>query len=328
MYDITTIGSAIQDIYVFSNKFSVHADPRKTSGKSEYFEFGTKIELDDIFIGVGGGASNAAFTFKNQGFKTACIARIGDDGTGVDVRKRIKNYGIKDIFIVDKNNRTGRGVFFLGRSGEKTVLVYRGATNDFKASEIKENYIKNTKWLYLTSLGGNIATLERISKLAEKFSKKIMINPGKNEIVKYKKRLLKVLKNSEIILFNREEASLISGRAFSNIKGMLEEMKKNCPNSIILITEGEHGLYTIVDNVMKHVIIKPVKSVDMTGAGDAFGSGFLAGYIKSKGNIYSALDLGVKNSAAVVREIGAKNGLLQKTKISKKISSNIKNLIK
>lgn len=328
MNDITTIGSAIQDIYVFSNKFSVHADPRKTSGKSEFFEFGTKIELDNIFIGVGGGATNAAFTFKNQGFKTACVARIGNDGTGIDVRKRIKDYGIKDIFIVDKKRRTGRGVFFLGKSGEKTVLVYRGATNDFKTTDIKDSYIKNTKWLYLTSLGGNIATIEKITKLAIKFDKKYMINPGKLEIVKYKKRLLKILKNAKIVLMNREEASLLTGRAFSNICGIIEEMNVNCPNSIVLITEGEHGVYTTVDNVMKHVIIKPVKSVDMTGAGDAFGSGFLSGYIRSRGNIDSALDLGIKNSAAVVKEIGAKNGLLTKTKITKKLNYRIKNLTK
>ncbi len=324
MNDIITIGSAIQDIYVFSNKFSVHADPRKTSGKSEFFEFGTKIELDDIFIGVGGGASNAAFTFKNQGFRTACIARIGNDGTGADVRKRIKNYGIKDIFIVDKKCRTGRGVFFLGRSGEKTVLVYRGATNNFKTSEIKDSYIKNTKWLYLTSLGGNISTIEKITKLSGKFGKKFMINPGKREIIKHKKRLIKVLKKAKIILLNREEASLLTGRAFGNIKGILEEMMKNCPDSVVLVTEGKNGIYMAVDNEVSHVIIKPVKCIDMTGAGDAFGSGFLAGYIKSRGSIDSALDLGIRNSASVIRKIGAKNGLLPKTKVSKKVINKIK----
>lgn len=324
MYDITTIGSALQDIYVFSKKFSVHADPRKTSGKAEFFEFGTKIELDDIFIGVGGGASNAAFTFKNQGLKTACIARVGDDGTGVDVRKRIKDYGIKDIFIIDKKCRTGRGVFFLGRSGEKTVLVYRGATNNFKPYEIKESSIKNTKWLYLTSLGGNILTIEKIVRLADKFGKKFMINPGKSEIEKYKKRLIKVLKKAEIILLNREEASLLTERVFSNINGILEEMMKYCPNSVVLVTEGENGVYMAVDNEASHVIIKPVKCIDMTGAGDAFGSGFLAGYIRSGGNVDSALDLGIRNSASVIKKIGAKNGLLSKTKVSKKIRNKIK----
>ncbi|MDP2685085.1 MAG: carbohydrate kinase family protein, partial [bacterium] len=123
MYDVTTIGSALQDLYVFSKQFHVHADPRKSSGKSEYFEFGTKIELDDIFFGIGGGASNAAFTFKNQGLKTACLARVGSDGVGIDVKNRVKKYGIKDLIVVDKNKRTGRSVVFLGRSGEKTVLV-------------------------------------------------------------------------------------------------------------------------------------------------------------------------------------------------------------
>ena len=328
MYDITTIGSALQDIYVFSDKFSVHADPRKTSGKSEFFEFGTKIELDDIFLGIGGGASNASFTFKNQGLKTACIARVGNDGTGVDIKKRIKAFGINDLIVVDKKNRTGRGVFFLGRSGEKTVLVYRGASKNYNPLEIKESYIKNSKWLYITSLGGNISTLEKIVKLANKFGKNFMINPGKQEIENYKSRLMKVLKKAEIILLNREEASLLTGRAFSNIIGILAEISEHCPNSTILVTEGRHGVYTAVDNEFNHVIIKPVKSVDMTGAGDAFGSGFLAGYIRSKGKINCALNLGIRNSASVVKKIGAKNGLLQKIQINNNIKNKIRKLTK
>ncbi len=327
MYDITTIGAAIQDLYVFSKEFSVHADPRKTSGRSEFFEFGTKIELEDIYLGVGGGASNAAYTFKNQGLKTACVARVGDDGIGMDIKKSIKSYGIKDSLIIDKKNRTGRGVFFLGRSGEKTVLVYRGASKEFKPAEIKKSFISGTKWLYITSLGGNMVTLEKIANLAVGLKKQFMINPGKSEIINYKKRLLKVLSKARIILLNREEASLLTSRAYVNILGIMKKMSEFCPRSIILVTDGLNGIYTTVNNQIKYVIIKPVASVDMTGAGDAFGSGFLAGYIRSKGNIDSSINLALVNSASVVKKIGAKQGLAKKLKLSNKLNYKFKKLI-
>lgn len=326
MYDVTTIGSTVQDIYVFSKQFHVHADPRKSSGKSEYFEFGTKIELDDVFLGIGGGASNAAYTFKNQGLKTACLARVGNDGVGLDIKNRIKKYGIKDLLIIDKKNCTGRGVFFLGRTGEKTVLVYRGASQFFQPSEIKKTYISDSKWLYISSLGGSISTLEKIVRLSVSLNKKFMINPGKLEINSHKQKLIKILSKASIILLNREEASMLTTRAYSNIVGIMNKLMEYCPASIILVTDGEKGFYLAEDREINYVIIKPVKSVDMTGAGDAFGSGFLAGYIRSRGKTSQALNLAVRNSSSVVTQIGAKRGLLSKAKLSNKSNYKFKKI--
>jgi sugar/nucleoside kinase (ribokinase family) len=51
--------------------------------------------------------------------------------------------------------------------------------------------------------------------------------------------------------------------------------------------------------------------VDTTGAGDAFGSGFLTEYARS-GDFRQALVYGSANSTAVVQEVGAKVGLLRK----------------
>ena len=324
MYDVTTIGSALQDIYVFSDKFSVHADPRKMSGKSEYFEFGTKIELDDLILGVGGGASNAAFTFRNQGLKCACLARVGDDGVGMEVRKRIKEYGVTDKLIIDKNNRTGRSIFFLGKSGEKTVLVFRGAAKKFKPSEITKKNIPQSKWFYVTSLGGDMASLKKVFSQAKLQKTNIMINPGKREIEGSRLQLLKLLKQAKVLLLNREEASLLVKKAYGNVFGIMNELKKLLPNTVLLVTDGDKGLYTIMENHVNYVIIKPVKAVDMTGAGDAFGSGFLAGYIRSQGDVKKGLHLAVNNSTSVVQKIGAKHGLAKKLKMNNKLKLNYK----
>jgi sugar/nucleoside kinase (ribokinase family) len=51
--------------------------------------------------------------------------------------------------------------------------------------------------------------------------------------------------------------------------------------------------------------------VDRTGAGDAFGSGFVTGYIEKK-NIADAIQLGTANATACLQQLGATNGLLKK----------------
>jgi ribokinase len=53
-----------------------------------------------------------------------------------------------------------------------------------------------------------------------------------------------------------------------------------------------------------------VKVADRTGAGDAFGSGFVAAIAKGQ-SIGEALTLGSANATSVVQKIGAKAGILK-----------------
>ncbi|VVC00488.1 putative sugar kinase [uncultured archaeon] len=66
-----------------------------------------------------------------------------------------------------------------------------------------------------------------------------------------------------------------------------------------------------------------VKVVDVTGAGDAFGSGFTAAIIKGKG-IEEALRWGTANASSVVTMLGTKNILLTEKGIKEFIAAHHK----
>jgi len=78
-----------------------------------------------------------------------------------------------------------------------------------------------------------------------------------------------------------------------------------------VITDAENGASACSEDEYYesgiYEIDKPI--VDKTGAGDAFASGFLSAIIHGK-TVDQALRWGVKNSSAVIREIGPMNGLL------------------
>jgi sugar/nucleoside kinase (ribokinase family) len=59
-----------------------------------------------------------------------------------------------------------------------------------------------------------------------------------------------------------------------------------------------------------HCPVFPVDAYERTGAGDAFGSGFLAALIKGK-TMEEALIWGTVNSASVIGYVGAQRGLLK-----------------
>lgn len=311
MYNVITIGSAAQDTYLFSKKFKVIRDKKAITGESECFAFGTKIELDNILLEVGGGATNTANTFKRQGLKVACLSRIGSDGAGEEVKRFLKTTRIGDLLVTDKKDRTAQSVFFLGDRGERTILVYRGAAHHFKTSEINFNVIRSTKWLYISSLAGNTQLLEKIVLFAKKNNIKVAVNPGKLELAKGKGALRRIFKHIDLLLLNQEEATILLGSRTIGGRALVRSMRKVCPG-IVVITKGAGGSLAVLPGGQFRVIIKPVKAVDTTGAGDAFGSGLLSGLIKYRGNIKKALLLASQNSAAEVLQIGAKHGVLGK----------------
>ena len=90
MYDVITIGSATQDVYLFSKRFKVLRDTRAVTGEVECFAFGTKIELDDILFEIGGGGTNTAYTLARQGLKVAALVKVGEDEAGREVEKVLK----------------------------------------------------------------------------------------------------------------------------------------------------------------------------------------------------------------------------------------------
>ena len=240
MYNVITIGSAFRDVYVFSKKFRVLRDSRAVTGEVQSFTFGTKIELDDILFEIGGGATNTAYTFSKQGLKVGCVSRIGNDGAGQEVQKFLKDGKIANLLVVDKRQRTAHSVIFLAKTGERTILVYRGASHNFRTSDVNLRKIENTKWLYITSLAGNIGLLEKILRFAKKQGIKVALNPGKLEIRSGRNRLIKVLKNTDILLLNREEAAEVTKRSFSDNKGIVKDLQQLC-NGLVVVTEGEKG---------------------------------------------------------------------------------------
>lgn len=327
MYDIITIGSAFQDVYVFSKKFRVLRDSRVITGEVECFAFGTKIELEDILFEIGGGATNTAYTFARQGLKVACLTKVGADGAGEEVKKVLKLAKISlDLVVVDKKNRTAHSVIFLGPSGERTILVYRGASHQFKTQDIDFKKLRRTRWLYITSLGGNFNLLKKIVDFACKNGVKVALNPGKLELKYGIKKLRPIFSKVNILFLNGEEAAEIFKRSYSDEKGILNDLSR-LSTYVSVVTEGEEGSLVCEGKNKYRVIIHPVKAVDATGAGDAFGSGFVAGYIK-KGNVQYAVQLAAANSAGEVMKIGAKTGLLASNSEVKKWVNKLKVKIK
>jgi sugar/nucleoside kinase (ribokinase family) len=84
-------------------------------------------------------------------------------------------------------------------------------------------------------------------------------------------------------------------------------------SGIIVITDGKNGSILSDGKIrLRAGIFKERKLIDRTGAGDAFGAGFVAGIIQNPGDYSYAIRLASANATSNIEIIGAKTGILTK----------------
>ena len=318
-FDVMTLGAATQDVFLKSSKFEEIPNPEAPDGMSACVSMGAKIPLDDVIFATGGGATNAAVTFGQLGLKAACVARVGQDHVGVMVKMELGRAKVETRFIQeDEEEKTGYSIIFLSGDGHRSIMTYRGASLkldekrlpwDLEKSSLLKRDGFSCDWIYLTSVAGNTRILDAVFSFAEKTGAKVAWNPGNGELALGRKGLMPYLAHTEVLLLNREEAAELAGKTPRHLDEIVTTLAKFGP--ILSISDGAKGAYVYTDQMLHFAPALPGKRVNTTGAGDAFGSGFVTGLIKGMDAV-AALRLGMLNALGVITHMGAKAGLLKK----------------
>lgn len=303
MARIVTLGAALQDVYLID-----HDDltPTQIGGEAIFGKVlvGSKVDIDKLQYGVGGGGVNTAVTLSRHGHEVVFMGNIADDPAGQAVMRLLDREEIDNSYVnYVKNRATGTSVVLLdSKQGERTILTYRGASEKFDNFDAADLARVQPDWLYITTLRGDYTTLTAFISQARELGTKVMFNPGVRELAS-PKELLKLISKIDVLLVNKSEAaSLVPGNLLSEL---LYRLSGYAP--VTIITDGPMG--GIAGNretgeAYRFGIYEDRKIKDATGAGDAFGSGFLATYAAGK-SFRQSLIFASANSTAVVAQVGA-----------------------
>ena len=271
------------------------------------FDLGSKIDVQNIEISSGGGATNTATTFARQGLSSSFMGVIGSDISGEQVLKMLDEESIDTSRVeFSKRYNTDYSTILLAPNGERTILTYRGASGHIYADNFELKY-GEFDWVYVSNLAGRFDSLAKIFQESTKKGAKIAWNPGKKELAEPEK-VRTLLRDVEILIVNKEEANLI----FEGISA--EELVRNGSKfvPVMILTDGPDGVWAISgDKMIRAGMYEDVSSVDRTGAGDAFGSGFVSQWAQGA-NLQQSVLFASANSTAVIQHLGAKKGTLYK----------------
>jgi ribokinase len=312
MFDVIVFGSATLDISLSMPTVKIKKETDLIVDKGLLLNLGSKIEVDKINVSFGGGGMNTSTTFANQDLNVAYCGSIGNDESGEGIMNYLKKKKIKTSFIKTINGgKTNTSIILNIPQKDRTILVYRGASDSLSKNDIQWPKLI-AKWFYLAPLSGKLSSLtDDILLFAKKKNIKTAINLGNDQLAFSEKRMKLILDTADVVIMNLEEASVLTDINYNYEKDIIEKIAER-RKKVTVVTKGERGVSVIHNDIVYEAKIKKVKPIDNTGAGDAFGSGFISSLIEEEENMEMAIKKGLLNSKSCLSQVGSVNGLLPK----------------
>ena len=305
MSRIVSIGRVLQDIILIDRDDFAGVE---IAGQSIFSELtiGSKIDIDHLRYSVGGGALNSATTFARYGHESILFGTIAHDAAGEAILASLDRENIDSSYLATERGTTGCSIILLdAKTGERTILTHRGVSSQFRRFAPSDLDLVAPDWLYVTTIGGDMDKLLAFFEHARDLGIKILFNPGDAEISQLPK-LHGLLELVDVLLVNKTEAAkIVPGVVLSEL---IEHLAYYCP--IAIITDGVMGaIATNGKETWRLGVYEQVRMRDATGAGDAFGSGFLAQFADGA-SFTDSLHFAAANAASVVQKYGANTGIL------------------
>jgi ribokinase len=251
---IAVIGSANIDLTTFTDQFP---KPGETI-------FGQKFDL-----GFGGKGANQAVASRLCGGEVFMIARVGTDLFGPATIENFRRQGIDPTHVKQVEGvSTGVAPIFVEPSGQNRILVVKGANDMLKPADVDAaaETLKTVDCIVL-QFEIPIETVYYAVQFAKKNGIRCIVNPAPAQRID-----VSALKDLDYFVPNESEAETISGSPVKNIDDAKKCAEKFLASGIrrVIITLGANGSLLASKDGMEHVSPFAVKSVDSTGAGDAF----------------------------------------------------------
>lgn len=313
MYDVISIGDTTVDVFLQLDEASVKCELDEAQCKI-CFNYADKIPVKGIdeVIAVGNAANNAVGSAR-LGLKTALVTMLGDDEQGRHMKLHLMSENIDGRFMqFEKGTRSNHSTV-INFKGERTILVFH------EKHRYRLPKLPKSKWIYFSSLGeGGQKMHSDLIRHIKKHRVNLAFNPGTFQIKLGVKKLLPILAVTEVLFVNHEEAQRMVGKT-KDIKTLLKNCRALGP-VVVVITDGRAGSYSYDGREMLFLPIFSPKQVEATGAGDGYATAFVVARLRGA-SVAEAMRWGGANGTNVVLHVGAQQGLLTASQMTKMLST-------
>ncbi|MFZ1654714.1 MAG: carbohydrate kinase family protein [Candidatus Moraniibacteriota bacterium] len=323
MHRVLCIGSASKDIFFPTNEGVILETPDDLRSQTKVaFELGGKFHCRERAEAVGGVAANVAQGLARMGHEAAVYSQVGADDVGNWIIRTLQGAGVQtDTIDIDRTVSTDlSAIIVVQATGDRIIFHNRDANEKL---HVDGNRLKPFGWVYVSALNGAWReNLRTILQAAERFGLQVAFNPGQHNLKEDPRLLLESLPHIRALFLNKDEALelLLAGgienrpERLNDERYLVQKLQTFGP-SVVALTDGKRGAWvTDGREVWQSGNYEPRGLVDTTGAGDAFGSGFLSAYLFGF-RLEKCLSYGIINAGSVVGDYGASTGLLDQAAV-------------
>lgn len=273
-------------------------------------QIGSRLEDVSSFAKyLGGCATNIAFGAARLGLKSALLTRVGDEHMGRFIREELRRAGVDVSHVhTDKRRLTALVVLGIESREDFPLIFFRRDCADMALCEtdFDEAFIASARSLLLTGTHLSTDSTYRASKTALEYARangvKVVldidyrpvlwgltgIGEGQNRYVEHTgvtARLHTLLALCDLIVGTEEEINIAGGHG--DIIASLKAIRA-ASDALIVLKLGALGCAVLPGDIPDSMAqIEPfcgveVEVLNVLGAGDAFMSGFLRGWINGE----------------------------------------------
>jgi ribokinase len=251
---IAVVGSANIDLTTFCDQFP---KPGETI-------FGQKFDL-----GFGGKGANQAVAARLCGADVFMVARVGSDLFGPATIENFRKLGIDTTHVKQVEGlSSGVAPIFVEPDGQNRILVVKGANDALKPADVDAaaETLKAVDCIVL-QFEIPLETVYYAIGFARRHGIRCILNPAPGQPVD-----MRALADLDYFVPNESEAEKITGMAVGNVEDAKKCAEKLLGDGIrrVIVTLGANGSLLAGREVSEHLAPFAVKSIDSTGAGDAF----------------------------------------------------------
>jgi len=283
-------------------------------GRSSVDLYGEQVggRLEDMATfskAVGGSPTNIAIGTARLGLKSGLITRVGDEHMGRFIREQLEREGVNTQGVhTDKDRLTALVILGIRDDKQFPLIFYRDncADNALDESDIDEAFIASSRSVVVTGTHFAKANTAAAQKLAMQYAKKhggkiaidIDYRPnlwglaghgaGEERYIKsgdVTAHLQPILADCDLIVGTEEEIMIAGGE--DTPLAALKAVRRHS-NGTIVMKRGPMGCVVfpgaIPDDIEEGIKGPgyPVEVYNVLGAGDAFMSGFLRGWLRDE----------------------------------------------
>jgi fructokinase len=271
--------------------------------ESEFKSLLTDLKIEKTVSG--GSVANSIVGLSQLGNKVGFIGKVSDDEFGGKYEEGLKKENV-EYFYSKKSEKlpTGTCLILVTPDSERTMCTFLGTAGKINENDVDSEVIKKSEIIFLEGyLWDEGEPKKAFDKAINNANKIAMTLSDQFCVDRHKNHFLDLVKNKLDITFANEQeiTSLIEAKNFHEVIDFSKQI-----NKLIVITRGKKGAVAIQGEEVAQVdILKNLKILDLTGAGDLFAAGFLHGII-NKISIKESLIKGTELSSKIIQKIGAR----------------------